>query len=313
MNQKMTQLVLAAGFGLASMTAQAATLTAGAAVEIGNTDLDIDPILAELAASETSVTSGSIYSGYANDYDNSNYAWATAAANQDGWMYTTAGGDNTFKSVSHVQQSLTITNDTGVDQNYSFDFTILQGSLSAYGPWGDTLDAGEFVGAGNLVSISLDGVDLFSSAAWLLTNDTGTTLTTEGEVLGSFTGGEYYSWDGLSDTLDLGVFAAGESFTLTYDIYTAAAGVFTPEAGGYGDGYGDDGCYSEIAEVEGECGYYDGVSAYSQFGDPNGVQGSPIAGNVQHSPVSVPEPGLWLLMGTGLFGLAIARRRVGRG
>jgi len=219
-------------------------------------------------------------------------------------MYSTAYGENTFKSISHVQQSLTITNDTGVDQNYSFDFTILADSMDVWGPFDQFADD-EVVAAGNLVSISLDGVELFGSAALLVADNTGVDLQTDGDVLGSYTANAgYYYWDALSDTLDLGVLAAGESFTLTYDIVTAAAGIFTPTGNGYcGDGYWDD-------YVESEEGCYDWASAYSQFGDPNGVGQSPIAGNVHGTPVmSVPEPSLWLLMGTGLFGFAVARRR----
>ena len=283
------------------LASQAAVLTAGAAVETGVADTDFNGILADLVTNEISTPSDpSIDTGYMHEGDGMNYGSARAAANQDGWMYSTAYGENTFKSISHVQQSLTITNDTGVDQNYSFDFTILNGSLGAWGSYDQFADD-EFIAAGNLVSISLDGVELFGSAALLVADNTGVDLQTDGAVLGSYTANaDYYGWDALSDTLDLGVLAAGESFTLTYDIVTAAAGIFAPsDSENCG---GDDIDYGE--------GCYDWASAYSQFGDPNGVHGSPIAGNVHGSPVmSVPEPSLWLLMGTGLFGFAVARQR----
>jgi hypothetical protein len=297
----------AALFAVAALplSLQAATLSAGSAVEIGVPSTDLTDILADLNANTSVTDTDSVYE-YAYDGDaTGNYGGASAAANQDGWMYSTAAADNTAKAVSHVQQSLEITNDSGVAQNYSFDFTILAGSLETYVE-GAGYDPNEFAAAGYLVSISLDGVELFGSAALLVMDDGGVGLQQSGESLGSYGGGGYYSWNALSDTLDLGEFAAGESFTLTYDIYTAAVGVF--EGGDYPEG---DGCYyeGEIYLEEGYCGEWS--YSYAQFGDPNGVNGSPIAGNVSASPTSVPEPGLWLLMGTGLFGFAVARRRRG--
>ena len=306
---RLPAVALVAAVSAYPMLGQAATITAGTAVEVGVASDDFTSLLTDLASSEAANTSSTDYSvgpGYTWDSAGPDYASANARANQDGWMYSTAGGDNTFKSVSHVQQSLTITNDTGVDQNYSFDFTILAGSMDIWGGFDQFADD-EVVAAGNLVSISLDGVELFGSSALLVGNNSGVSLMTEGSVLGSYSAGDnYYEWNQLTDSLDLGVFAAGESFTLTYDIYTAAAGIYDAASSGIGE---EGGCYYEgESEIEGEvCDY---AYAYSQFGDPNGVHGSPIAGNVQGTPVmSVPEPSLWLLMGTGLFGFAVARRR----
>ncbi len=297
---------------IAPSVASAATLTASTAVEVGVADTDFSNLIDNLdTGSVTTDTDYSLYQ-YSSDYtaDYEDWAFSNAAVNQDGWMYSSAGGDNTFKAASHVQQSLTISNETGVAQNYSFDFTILQGSLSAWDS-GSSLEAGEFAASGYYVSITLDGVELFGSAALLVLDDGGVDLRQEGTELATWAAGDsYFDWDAYSDTLDLGEFAAGESFTLTYDIYTAAAGINTVTSGA-----GDEECYYgeiEIEVYEGYCG--DWSTSYAQFGDPNGVSGSPIAGNVHASPVSptsVPEPGIWLLMGTGLFGFAVARRRRG--
>ncbi len=289
---------------LASPLAQATTLSAGTAVEVGVADADFDNLADTLVAGTVSTDTDSSLYEYSYEYSG-DWDWASSAAavNQDGWMYATAGGDNTFKAASHVQQSLVIENDSGVDQSYSFDFTILQGSLSAYG---ENYDSNEFAAAGYYVSITLDGVSLFSSAALLQLNGSGASLQQYGTELAGYTAGsDYFGWGPYSDTLDLGVFAAGESFTLSYDILAVAAGVYAPE-----NDYNDEWCYG--GEIEGEFsdGYCGGWSySYAQFGDPNGVSGSPIAGNVHGAPVSVPEPGIWLLMGTGLLGFAVARRR----
>ena len=302
---RLPAVALVAAVSAYPLASQAAVLTAGTAIELSTADTDFSGILADLAANETSTSSDPfIDTGYIYEGEGMNYGGGRAAANQDGWMYSTVYGENTFKSIAHVQQSLTITNDTGVDQNYSFDYTILAGSIGMWGSYDQFAD-GEVLAAGNLVSISLDGVELFSSAALLVADNTGIDLQVDGAVLGSYTANDdYYGWDALSDTLDLGVLAAGESFTLTYDIVTAAAGIYTPV--GNGNYCEEDGYYIDDSEE----GCYDWASAFSQFGDPNGVGQSPIAGNVHGTPVmSVPEPSLWLLMGTGLFGFAVARRR----
>jgi len=310
---RLSAVALVAAASTYPLISQAAILKAGAAVEVGVADRGLTSftgfhdVIDNPPASETSTIDFDITSGLAYLWDGDNYASAEAAANQDGWMYSIAGGSNTFKSVSHVQQSLTITNNTAVDQNYSFDFTILNGSLSANGSPVDSFTGVEFAAAGNLVSISLDGVELFGSAALLVVDSTGADFLTAGEILGNYTADSLtYYWGERSDTLDLGVLAAGESFTLTYDIVTAATGIYHFD-GSSACNYGGS---SDAVFAGGERCFFDQSGAYSLFGDPNGVGQSPIAGNVQGTPVmSVPEPSLWLLMGTGLFGFAVARRR----
>ena len=278
------------------LASQAAVLKAGAFVEVGVVDRGLislrglNDVIDNPPASETSTTGFDISTGRVYTGDRPDFADATASANQNGWMYSAASGINTFKSVSHVQQSLVITNNTGADQNYNFDFTILHGELGSFVNLNHTFSGPEFAAAGNLVRISLDGVELFGSSALLINDDTGMHFQTSGEVLGSYTSGDlHYQWDEYSDTLNLGILAPGSSFTLTYDIVTAAAGMYNGEM--------------TFA--------LSGAHAFSKFGDPNGINKAPIGGNVYPaSPtVSVPEPSLWLLMGTGLFGFAVARRR----
>ena len=310
---RLSAVVLVAAASTYPLISQAAVLKAGAAVEVGVADRGLTSftglreVIDNPPASETSTTGFDITSGLVHSWDGDNYASAEATANQDGWMYSTAGGSNTFKSVSHVQQLLTITNNTAVDQNYSFDFTILNGSLSANGSPVDSFTGVEFAAAGNLVSIALDGVELFGSAALLVVDNSGVDFQAAGEVLGNYTADSLtYYWGERSGTLDLGVLAAGESFTLTYDIVTAATGIYRYDASNTCN-YGGS---SDAVFTGGERCFFDQSGAYSQFGDPNGVGQSPIAGNVHGTPVmSVPEPSLWLLMGTGLFGFAVARRR----
>ena len=253
----------------------------------------------------------SLYVG-ANAFDTTGDASAAAAGNDSGWMYSRSSGTNTFTASSNIQQVVDFVNVSPFAQSYSFDFTINQGSLSSYLY---NTGSGYSITTSNQVSIKLNGIEIFSSEATLTTNDSGSSLTTNGTVLGSYTAGsDFYSWSPFSGTLDLGIFGVGESFTLEYDIFTLATsnGVGSAEicVGGYGDyGYGDGGEFGG----EGYCYTEDATSARSQFGDPNGLSSMPIDDTtVTGKQASVSEDASFLLFGAGLAGLAFSRRRKNR-
>ena len=220
---------------------------------------------------------------------------AVARGDQDGGMYAYAHLSGEFGSWSTISQTIEIVNDTGADQNYFYDFNILSGELlfnvsSSY-------EYGEYLRAGNEIHISLDGVDLFYSEAVMTVRGGASldfSLRKRGFELspGGVIGGRY-RWGEYSDTLDLGVIRAGQTVKLEYDIR-----VFTE---------------GSLVEGHWACTLECGTEAWSVFGDPNLLHKSPMtAAQLTHkpvSPVSVPEPSLWLLMGTGLFGFAVARRR----
>lgn len=240
-------------------------------------------------------------------------ASARGAGDDTGWMYSRAGGSGYWTSRASIQQSLSVTNTTGVSQSYSFDFLINRGSLSAF--FRGAPDTGEFAEAGNEVSIRLNGTTLFMSSALLRNDAAGVTQTTGGTVLGTYTpGSDFYNWGVYSDTLDLGVFSAGDSFTLTYEIVTFSAGLddgFDCSAG-YGDyGFGDELPQLNAQPGGSRCYNNDG---YSQFGDPNSLNASPafLASNLQSTAANVPAPSALFLMGSGVAGLAFSRRRRNR-
>ncbi len=295
-------LSVAICLGLAAMApnAQAVQLNADATVTVdGSTTSDTDSGTVSVNASAY----GFGVLGTAN---------SAGRGNDSGWMYSRAGGNGIFSAQGYIQQSVTFTNTSGIAQNYFFDFTINRGSLSAYDYAGLN---GDFIQAGNDVAITLNGTAIFTSTANLRNDDSGANLVTTGTVLGSYSSGsESYFWGPYTDTLDLGVFGAGETFTLEYDILTFADGDIVNRVcdnDGYG-GYGEVG--NGYGEVIGDDGYglCDMSYARSQFGDPNNINSIPAFTGVTFTGVpttSVPEPGTLFLMGSGVLGLAFARRR----
>lgn len=285
------------GLIVATSNAQAMVLTAEATVAIPPsapvTDFETDP--------------SDVYA-YADDYGPSGDAYASAWGDDSGDMFARSSGNGSFDAGSSIRQSVEFTNTTGTAQNYFFDFTINNGSLSAYDYY-NSLAAGEYVQAANDVAIMLNGVDIFTSQATLVSTDSGTTLTTSGIELGTYTtGSDYYSWGTYTGTLDLGVFNPGEGFLLEYDILTSAnsnasSSLFGCE--GYG-GLGDDNWW--WLEEMGSCFTNYGAS---RFGDPNGINGMPIS-PLTVTSVSVPEPSMLFLLAGGVAGLAFAGRKRAR-
>ncbi len=274
--------------------------------------LTADTLVTIPSNSSSNTDSGSNFAGSSSFLsDTDGMGQARANGNDAGWMYSNSRGDGIFTAQSTIQQSVEFTNTTGSIQNYFFDFTISFGSLSsiAYIP----LVNDDFTTAGNEVSITLNGAEIFNSAAELTTNTSGANLITDGLVLGSYSpGSDSYNWGEYSDTLNLGTIGIGETFTLEYDITTfASSNIPYSECAGfdYGEGYG-------IAEGFGEGNGGSAVSTCtnnfvkSQFGDPNGFSSVPINNNtVTSSAVAVSEPSALFLLGGGLAGLAYSRRR----
>ncbi len=285
------------GLIVATSNAQAMVLTAEATVTLplstSVTETEIDP---------------SYVSVYVGDYGTSGDAYASAWGDDGGDMFARSSGGGSFDADSSIRQSVEFTNTTGIAQNYFFDFTINNGSLSAYDY--DVLVSGEYVQAANDVAIMLNGDYIFTSQATLTSTDSGSTLTTSGVELGTYTAdSDYYSWGTYTGVLDLGIFNPGESFLLEYDILTSADSNVSSSFGcGYDDGYGSWGNDGWMEEEFGFC--YSNYGA-SRFGDPNGINGMPIS-PLTVTSVSVPEPGMLFLLAGGVAGLAFAGRKRAR-
>ena len=186
-------------------------------------------------ASHTTYVSGGEYVyGGANGSRSSANAWG----NQYGTYYAGASGDGVFNSFGQFQRTVNLTNNNGYDTDYSLNFFIYYGSMSA----NDNGVSGTGWGSYDL-SIKKNGTDtLFSSMAQI--HSDGTLQTSGTQLDGATQNGNYYYWNGTNVTLNLGTLADGESLSIDFDLVSTAFGNFgfsNSCNGGYGEYGGDDG------------------------------------------------------------------------
>lgn len=232
--------------------------------------------------------------------DGQSSAYSDAFGYAVGPYRASASGSGVFDSTGRFIRTWDITNDSGVAQNYSFNFFIYYGGMSA-----DTNGAGGHGYAEYAATIIQDGTtSLFSSSAKITSDGV---LTTTGTILdGASQFGSSYRWGGTYFTVNLGTLAADESTTVVYDLVSHAFGNYGFVDCGYGDGYGD-GDVRAASVSNTQCS----GSSYSSLGDPDDLNNTPIPG-IGVFPNAVPEPGVLGLLGLGgfaLFGLRHRRRQ----
>ena len=182
----------------------------------------------------------------------------------------------------------------------TFNFHVVPGELATYSA--PLTGAEMLLGKYNL-EILLNGASIWSSYAALATTSSGTTLTQSGASLGGTLTGSQYSWADYTNSLLLSSFAtlnAGDSYTIDYRLTTTASGnlICTGSPSNTGGGGATDpvggGVKPNPDSSNGNANPCGG--AVARIGDPFGVR-------------DVPEPSTVALLGLGLVGFGITRRR----
>ncbi len=245
--------------------------------------------------------------------ENAGWAYGSAFANSLG-AYASSGRAEGLaaSSTGRAQLTYSLTNESSEALRYSMSFYIYSGYIGSWLNGNTSLSDAEKLGAGYSARVSVGGVTRFMSGASLQQTTGGFEWAKQGTDLNGFDdGGDgYYSWDGSTHEIDLGVLEAGETLEILAELDTAAlADVGTYDyscGGGYGYGYG--------------YGYGGGetctrIKGYGQafYGDPAMFEDSPLPNGPVTFTASavnaVPEPTSLLLASLGLGAAVVTGRR----
>jgi len=287
-NTKKLFLVLLAGLGTVAATNASASVvfsnTAEGAARTDSATSTFGPIAVSGVDGGTPLAAGT--SGMAYSY--------VAGTDSGAYSAKAYGASLDFDTTAHLTQSLVLTNDLGVAADFSLDFYLYSGILSAYG-------AGNG-GASYDLSIKQGGSTiLFSSAASI--SNTGVLTRSGTRLSGASRSGSSYAWNDTVVSLDLGTLAAGASTTLNYDLVVTAFGNYSSSSCLMAEGPFSTWIVLGNSTEDGAC------SAKASFGDPFQVN-SLIPPVVTASAAgTIPEPLSIGLVGLGLVALASQRRK----
>ena len=295
-------LVAAACLGL-SFNAQAGLISSLQATTLAS----VPPSNNEVTSNGPSESYVSTYASQANGSSDA-YSYAFGENGLSGYTRyaASASGTGMFLSRAAFTKTLTVTNDQSYTQSYSLSYFIYAGSLRI-GNWAGNFASGD-TGEAKLSFRIFDVTDLLSRSATLsLAADT-TIFTYTGFSSSGFNTGDTAAYtDSESGSLSLGLLAAGESRTITYELVSEAMG-------NYQFVNNNQCCYEcdnpygvATLSISEECGYGAGGS-YAFLGDPNGIDGGTINITGQRYN-AIPLPGTLALIGIGLAGFGIARRK----
>ncbi len=246
------------------------------------------------------------------------YSSANAWGNQYGTYYAGASGEGVFNSFGQFHRTVNLSNNNGYDTDYSLNFFIYYGHMSAESNGVSGTGWGSYD-----LSIKLNGTEtLYSSMARI--HSDGTLQTSGAQLDGATQSGNSYYWNGTHVTLNLGTLADGESLSIDFDLVSTPFGDFgfNTDTSGCDDGYGGYGgemttTFTVVNDGYGGCtgSTYSGwVNA--SLGDPgdfaeNGQQNPPVSITSMRSN-SVPLPGTLALLGLGFAALGFSRKTLKR-
>jgi hypothetical protein len=219
---------------------------------------------------------------------------------------------------------MTISNTSTVAQTARFDFNITPGLLS--NSIASALTGSDFLSTGLSFDVRRGGASVWGSSASLLSSATGTTFNTSGDTsLYARSSDTYYSVDGVSKSIDLGVLNAGESIELTYELDSFAKGssvagadrvvpetsYFVPDqwvdvcSAGYGYGYGDGTppcTFGTLQFIPGHTVIVPGYTVYGDVGGSHAGSGDPFDIDLNGNVISDPTK---LRANAALFGASV--------
>ncbi len=167
----------------------------------------------------------------------------------------------------------------------SFNFHVMPGNLRLTNHVVQLIGTEQLV-ASYALNILMNGTNIWSSAAQMLESMSGITFSQGGTSLGGIRTGGQYTWGDYIDSLALGSFAAGDVFTIDYILTTTASGNYS------------------------NCSSFECIGATNvSIGDPFGVGGANSFNVTGASAAAVPEPTTLALLGMGLAGITITRRK----
>ncbi len=265
---------------IASSTVSALSITTEAEYIVGGSTILIDS-----ASGPPPSTIGSLVTPEGSARA-ANFSGISAVRAESAYWGFASGSSDINELTANATFSDTYSNTSGVAQEFFYNFFVFAPSL----------EIRDWAGANNTMTgaptvsyfmdILVDGSSVWSSSAVLNGGVNGHTLTETGVDLGgtAFGAGSVfgYNFNDYSDTISLGIFADGDSFSFE-TVHRVSVSALPYELGG---------------------------AAF--IGDPGDLGGTGSGGTVfsSGSSVPVPEPGIILLLTPSLAGLVLFRKKL---